>query len=280
MPLADVDVMVIMTHPGVLSYKVEGSYAHCDVSLSDAEQTGSDSLYVEPGSNVTVTASPLDGYFVENMSYTTFSDPILKTIQFTTDADGVATGTLTMPEDPVYLSVNAILFPVPCISYDSTGHLQGEQICRSYTRISSGNPTWLDFNDAYGGWYVVKNDATLGSETTIRINGDVKLILCDGATLTVGNGIYIKKGSSLSIYGQREETGKLISKPDHGPGIGGMEDTVAGSLYIHGGIIEAAGGKMRRASAAAWKAAVVISGSKAVRFTHITAIRLRPLAVA
>ena len=66
--------------------------------------------------------------------------------------------------------------------------------------------------------------------------------LCDGARLTAGDGVYIKKGSSLSIYGQNAGTGKLIAKPDSGPGIGGMADTVAGSLYIHGGDIDAEGG--------------------------------------
>ena len=125
------------------------------------------------------------------------------------------------------------------ISYNSSGFSQGEQTCTDYSLLTNSSASWYDLKS---GWYVAQGNVNLSGNTTLRITGDVHLILCDGAKLTEGDGVYIKKGSSLSIYGQSAGTGKLVAKPDSGPGIGGMADTVAGSLYIHGGVIDAEGG--------------------------------------
>ena len=59
LPMANMTVTVTMTHPTVTTYKVEGSFLHCDVSLSDGEQTGTDDFYAEAGKTITVTASLL-----------------------------------------------------------------------------------------------------------------------------------------------------------------------------------------------------------------------------
>ena len=56
------------------------------------------------------------------------------------------------------------------------------------------------------GWniYVVKSDATLNRG--LVYTGNVTLILCDGARLTVKGGIW-HYGSELTIYGQNGQSG-------------------------------------------------------------------------
>ena len=90
-----------------------------------------------------------------------------------------------------------------------------------------------------GGWYYVNDNITISSR--LSLEGDTRLILGDGFTLTV-NGLYIPKGKTLYIYGQEEGTGKLVSKPnDGGSGIGGYSGHSNGNIIIHGGVIEATG---------------------------------------
>ena len=89
-----------------------------------------------------------------------------------------------------------------------------------------------------GGFYIVKTDVTIPAPG-ILINADTKLILCDGATLTV-NGYFEDQSStttySLTIYGQENQTGKLIvNAPD------GCCGTIVKDLEIHGGDINITG---------------------------------------
>ena len=100
-----------------------------------------------------------------------------------------------------------------------------------------------------GCWYVVSEDATVAER--IRVNGDVNLVLCDGATLTAQNGISVTDGHSLTIYSQSGNTGKLVANvPEeinnenvYHAAIGGDKDGVystpvkAGTITIHGGDI-------------------------------------------
>ena len=63
------------------------------------------------------------------------------------------------------------------------------------------------------GWYVVSSDITITG--TVTLDGDVTLILADGATMSVGtnenriNGDGINCGGTLAIYGQTNGTGAL-----------------------------------------------------------------------
>ncbi|WP_091838401.1 hypothetical protein [Prevotella sp. ne3005] len=89
-----------------------------------------------------------------------------------------------------------------------------------------------------GGFYIVKTDVTIPAPG-ILINADTKLILCDGATLTV-NGYFEDKSStttySLTIYGQENQIGKLIVNAP-----GGCCGTIVKDLEIHGGDINITG---------------------------------------
>ena len=98
-------------------------------------------------------------------------------------------------------------------------------------------------------WYVVSEDATVAKR--ISVNGDVNLVLCDGATLTAELGISVTDGNSLTIYSQSGNTGTLVAEvPDrvnvYHAAIGGDRDKLksspvkAGTITIHGGVINAA----------------------------------------
>lgn len=61
------------------------------------------------------------------------------------------------------------------------------------------------------GTYIIAEDMTFNK--TIKLSGDVDIILCDGKTLTLNMFLYGNDGSNsykLNIYGQSEDTGKLI----------------------------------------------------------------------
>ena len=82
-------------------------------------------------------------------------------------------------------------------------------------------------------WYVVSGDVEIGSRITI--NGDVNLILKDGATLNAFGGIG-GENASLSIYAQSNGTGKLIAYGTDA-GIGASNGTTI--IKIYGGKVTA-----------------------------------------
>ncbi len=93
-------------------------------------------------------------------------------------------------------------------------------------------------------WYCVQGNVTIG---TLTVNGKASLVLCDGATLTVGSdwdpGIQLTQGNTLTIYGQSGGTGVLIANGGSScAGIGGgmmMDAQLCGKLNIYGGNITA-----------------------------------------
>lgn len=88
------------------------------------------------------------------------------------------------------------------------------------------------------GWYVADGDVTIDSRVTV--NGNVNLILKDGANLTVQGGISVPEGSMFTVYGQQNGTGNLTSIGTNGnAGIGGSKADVN-----FGTIILAAKGKI------------------------------------
>lgn len=101
------------------------------------------------------------------------------------------------------------------------------------------------------GWYVVMGNDV--QTTGLVCNGDVHLILADGAKLTTnavnidasyGPGICVNEStSSLTIYGQVAQSGQLIAKGKKNDcaGIGGDDYSSSGKITINGGIIEATG---------------------------------------
>lgn len=85
-----------------------------------------------------------------------------------------------------------------------------------------------------GGTYIVKDDVTITRAEGLNVTADSKLILCDGAKLTVNCHIEDETGGgnlTLSIYGQENQTGKLIITGVDTDGLW------AKNIEIHGGDI-------------------------------------------
>ncbi len=114
--------------------------------------------------------------------------------------------------------------------------------------VSSDTTTWSEDTCE---WYVVSSYGGVITITSkITVQGDVNLILGDGHTLEAKGGIYVPKGSSLTIYGQDGGTGKLIAggaSKNAGIGGSGLNDSTnvveeSGAITINGGVITAVGG--------------------------------------
>ena len=96
--------------------------------------------------------------------------------------------------------------------------------------------------------FFVVGDTTLADRWTI--SGDIKLVIADGATLTCEKGIAVNYGASLSIYGQRNDSGKLIANSESYNAAIGSDDHYddsgangGGTINIYGGTINATGGR-------------------------------------
>ena len=112
--------------------------------------------------------------------------------------------------------------------------VSGIQPRTSYTEYT--NQTTLT-----SGWYYVKGTRTPPSRITI--NGDVKILLMDGAHLNaVNGGINVSNGNSLTVYSQSTgaNMGKLTAiSGDWNAGIGGNHWESSGTIIINGGLINA-----------------------------------------
>ncbi len=94
-------------------------------------------------------------------------------------------------------------------------------------------------------WFVADGTGSTANGLTCG-SGDRHIILCDGASITINNGLFVPQGSTLYIYSQSfgDNMGKLTSNTTtwSWPGIGG-KDSYTGTIVIHGGDITANGGR-------------------------------------
>ena len=89
-------------------------------------------------------------------------------------------------------------------------------------------------------WYRVSGNFSRAELTVI---GEVNLILCDGASLTVNGGIRVVAGNKLNVFCQEGGTGRLVAiGADNCAGIGGGYSDAGGTVTINGGTVTATGG--------------------------------------
>ena len=97
-------------------------------------------------------------------------------------------------------------------------------------------------------WFAAKEDVTANGPLQVR--GTVNLILCDGVTVTLNEGIALNgqytKPATLNIYAQSGGTGKLICSGPSDSGCAGIYDNSnkdgnETALNIYGGVITATG---------------------------------------
>jgi len=174
------------------------------------------------------------------MTYSNSFASTNKTDLHTLDANGVCTATGCTARQIAYRvpTYNTAGVPTSGIKSWST------QTVMAYP-VTSGNQSWWG-TSGEDSWYYVSGNVSLWKATC---NGNVHLILCDGANLTVNGGDEIGinvtgDNNSLSIYAQSEgaQTGVLSSScKQYGyTGIGSMDGNCS-NITINGGVITATG---------------------------------------
>lgn len=143
-------------------------------------------------------------------------------------------------------------------TWDGSKVVETPSTCTTYTEISGNDPSQEQALN--GGWYVVKENASR-KRIIIKAHHEVNIILCDGATL---NSIVTFEhlgipATILHVYGQEGGTGKLVAdarNDEKNAGIGANTASDGykrlGELYVHGGKIEARGGKYAAGIGGAW----------------------------
>ena len=141
------------------------------------------------------------------------------------------------------------LDPVPYMDWDETGkklvEKTGDEACKNYTVVGESVKAWGA--DGTTSWYVVNSEVVIDDKIIAR--GDVRLIICDGAKLTINNGYGDAittnglSGFDLTIYGQSQGTGELIANGGYdGNGINVIKNGDAyGGLTINGVSVTATG---------------------------------------
>ena len=143
-------------------------------------------------------------------------------------------------------------------TWDGSKVVETPSTCTTYTEISGNDPSQEQALN--GEWYVVKENASR-KRIIIKAHHEVNIILCDGAKL---NSIVTFEHSGipatiLHVYGQEGGTGKLVAdarNDEKNAGIGANTASDGykrlGELYVHGGKIEARGGKYAAGIGGAW----------------------------
>ena len=137
--------------------------------------------------------------------------------------------TLTMPNADVTIQAVLVIRGIDYIDGDG-----GVNTCMDYT-VLTGEEETLD-----AGWYVVDYDITY--DTTLTLNGDVTLILCNGKTMTVasesGSGI-MGFFTSLTLFGQSLNSDEAGILNVFGDGSGSAIDLFGGAYTQHSGNVVA-----------------------------------------
>ncbi len=121
---------------------------------------------------------------------------------------------------------------------DNTGNT-ATQDCSDYTAVTPSD-TAVTWN---AGWYVVRGEQLISNQVTV--SGDVKLILCDTASLMLNGSLNVSGANSLTVYAQSNSnnTGSLsVVGGSLASAIGGAMNNACGTIAIYGGYITANGG--------------------------------------
>ena len=155
------------------------------------------------GPNVSISGGTIIGNFRGN-----YGEIDITGGKFSFDPSDLLKNGYTVQKDGDFWVVKP---PVPYLDADGS-----KKTCTDYTVVTSSTTTWTE------GWYVVNSDVSINE--TIKLNGNVNLILCDGAKLNVNvDGasagasvpIYINnEGANFTIYAQStgEDMGELNVK--------------------------------------------------------------------
>ena len=191
------------------------------------------------GTDVGVTMSSVYGKFTSGFN-TNQSNPTNAIRFFSSDNDDLV---VKLSGGEGYIDLKTQGTPYIECSWNGSQVVSTAKTRTGTTALSDN--TGDSYTTLTDGWYVLTRDVTY--KKCLHVEGNVNLILGDGATLTAQDGIYIMEGKTFTVYAQGRGTGKIYAHSKDGPGIGGMQDTKAGHFVIHGGVIDAAAGSSNNA---------------------------------
>lgn len=127
---------------------------------------------------------------------------------------------------------------------DRTWDAEAKKVVDTEKSIPTAESITADTTELGSGWYVVDGDVTVDGR--INITGTAanptRIILKDGCTLTVLDGLHLPPSRVLYVYGQSEDSGTLNAQnrsQSQAP-IGGDRYESMGSLTVCGGNVNAA----------------------------------------
>ena len=203
---------------------------------------------------------------------------IMRTVSFNSNGGSIVAsqqvtdgGTAIRPEDPVKVGYSFTGWTLNSSAYDFSTAVTGDITLDAtwdavsaidYIGSTGGTVNSSSYIPVYEGITKMNaTDATLwvvGSDITtskrVTVTGNVSLVLTDGATFTATKGITVHNGSSLTIYGQTNNTGILNagttnynnpttrSIEEYQAAIGGEKNNAGGTFTIYGGTVYAVGG--------------------------------------
>ncbi len=113
---------------------------------------------------------------------------------------------------------------------------KGDTQTASCVELTASTTTWEKE------WYVVQQDTTISGKVTVSEDYQVKLILCDGATLTINGSVTLygeTTAPQLTIYGQSVGTGRMTVTNKDGSALIGVGATAY--IRLLGGTLTATG---------------------------------------
>ena len=168
-----------------------------------------------------------------------YSVPAGLTLSYAASA-GTLTGTsnpytLTMPAEDV--TINASL----SVNYIDADGTEKSNPYADVTFLQSSNEEVYLGTDGEERWFAVSGNVSITANFSLSFYGSARLILCDGATLTLSGSNTLSVNGNLIIYGQSQGTGNLTAEGS-GTAIEVSKSGILaadGTLTINGGSITA-----------------------------------------
>lgn len=251
--ITNVDVPVINADDGNVIFVGEFTMPAYDVSIG-VEYQGAHSVSIDSTAGralerdkwaavegETVTLTQEEGYEIRSITVKCGETAIPVT------SLGSGKYTFTMPDGDVMISADAEhKYYYNERRWDASSNevvSSDKNFNLSSVQYLTPNSTWL----GSGVWYFVNSDITISDRITI--GGTANIILADGATLNCPKGIAVNAGNTLNIYGQTNDTGKLVAGSDSYEAAIGSDDqdddsgeNGGGTINIYGGTIKATAG--------------------------------------
>ena len=223
-------------------------------TITDNQDAGgkANNVYLKNGKVITVTGSLAGSNVGLNMEsgtgtftsgYNTYNSGTDPATIFKDDLNGVMAVSLD-DKNEAQLS-NAL--PEGDIYYIERSWDEENKAVRAEVKIMHKGEYTLFSNKDYdddltlsGGTYVVKGNVFV--DGFVRIKGDTKLILCDGATMKIDRSVVVSTGRDFNVYGQTKDSGLLKNGDntfgDHYYAGIGTADGTGTTFNFHGGTVE------------------------------------------